>query len=87
MANTYYGLSATRAQLELSRRTAEVWKQTVSTMEDFKLVGNVTEAAVVQSRAQYYGILATITDLEQAVDNLNNTLALAAIICERAARA
>ncbi len=53
VANTYYGLSATRAQLELSRRTAEVWKQTVSTMEDFKLVGNVTEAAVVQSRAQY----------------------------------
>lgn len=76
VANTYYGLSATRAQLELSRRTAEVWKQTVSTMEDFKLVGNVTEAAVMQSRAQYYGILATITDLEQAVDNLNNTLAL-----------
>ncbi len=76
VANTYYGLTATRAQLTLARRTAEVWKQTVSTMEDFKLVGNVTEAAVVQSRAQYYGILATITDLEQAVDNLNNTFAL-----------
>ena len=76
VANTYYGLSATRAQLDLARRTAEVWKQTVSTMEDFKTVGNVTEAAVVQSRAQYYGILATITDLEQAADKLNNTLAL-----------
>ena len=76
VANTYYGLSATRAQLALARRTAEVWKQTVSTMEDFKLVGNVTEAAVVQSRAQYYGILGTITDLEQAADKLNNTLAL-----------
>lgn len=76
VANTYYGLSATRAQLDLARRTAEVWKQTVSTMEDFKLVGNVTEAAVVQSRAQYYGILGTITDLEQAADKLNNTLAL-----------
>ncbi len=76
VANTYYGLSATRAQLSLARSTAEVWKQTVSTMEDFKLVGNVTEAAVVQSRAQYYGILGTITDLEQAADKLNNTLAL-----------
>jgi len=76
VANTYYGLSATRSQLDLARRTAEVWKQTVSTMEDFKLVGNVTEAAVVQSRAQYYSILSTITDLEQAVDKLNNTFAL-----------
>ena len=76
VANTYYGLSATRSQLDLARRTAEVWKQTVSTMEDFKLVGNVTEAAVVQSRAQYYGILGTITDLEQTADKLNNTLAL-----------
>lgn len=76
VANTYYGLSATRAQLSLARRTAEVWKQTVSTMEDFKLVGNVTEAAVVQSRAQYYSILATITDLEKAADNINNTLCL-----------
>ncbi|MDE6109387.1 MAG: TolC family protein, partial [Muribaculaceae bacterium] len=76
VANTYYGLSATRAQLDLARRTAKVWETTVSTMEDFKLVGNVTEAAVVQSRAQYYGILATITDLEQAADKLNNTLAL-----------
>lgn len=76
VANTYYGLSATRAQLDLARRTADVWQTTVSTMEDFKLVGNVTEAAVVQSRAQYYSILATITDLEQATDKLNNTLAL-----------
>ncbi|MBD5276925.1 MAG: TolC family protein [Bacteroides sp.] len=76
VANTYYGLSATRSQLDLARRTAKVWEATVSTMEDFKLVGNVTEAAVVQSRAQYYGILATITDLEQAADKLNNTLAL-----------
>ncbi len=76
VANTYYGLSATRSQLDLARRTAKVWETTVSTMEDFKLVGNVTEAAVVQSRAQYYGILATITDLEQAADKLNNTLAL-----------
>ncbi|MDE6270765.1 MAG: efflux transporter outer membrane subunit [Muribaculaceae bacterium] len=76
VANTYYGLWATRAQLDLARSTAEVWKQTVSTMEDFKLVGNVTEAAVVQSRAQYYSILSTITDLEQAADKLNNTLCL-----------
>ena len=76
VANTYYGLAATRAQLDLARRTALVWNQTVSTMEDFKLVGNVTEAAVVQSRAQYYGILGTITDLEQAADKLNTTLAL-----------
>jgi outer membrane protein TolC len=45
-------------------------------MKDLKLSGGITEAGVVQSAAAYYSILASITDLEAAVDKLNNTMSL-----------
>jgi NodT family efflux transporter outer membrane factor (OMF) lipoprotein len=76
VANTYYALAATKSQLELSRSTAGLWSETVQTMKDLKLSGGVTEAAVVQSAAGYYSILASITDLETAVEKLNNTMSL-----------
>lgn len=76
VANTYYGTAAVKAQLELSRRTAVVWKENVQTMRDMKLAGRVTEAAVVQSEANYYNILGSITDLEVKLDQLQNTMAL-----------
>ena len=46
------------------------------TMRDFKQAGRVTEAAVVQSEAQYYSILASITDLETSLDKANNSMSL-----------
>jgi outer membrane protein TolC len=76
VANTYYALAATKCQLELSRSTAGLWSETVQTMKDLKLAGGITEAAVVQSAAAYYSILGSITDLETAVDKLNNTMSL-----------
>ena len=76
VANCYYGIAAIKAQLEVSRSTSEIWKQNVQTMKDFKEAGNVTEVAVVQSEAQYYGILASITDLEVSLDEMYNTLSL-----------
>ncbi len=45
-------------------------------MKSLKLSGRVTEAAVVQSTANYYSILASITDLETTLDQLNNTMSL-----------
>ncbi len=77
VANTYYALTAVKTQLELQRNTAGLWKQTVKTMSDLKEGGRgVTEAAVVQSAANYYSILSSITDLEASVDQLNNTMSL-----------
>jgi NodT family efflux transporter outer membrane factor (OMF) lipoprotein len=76
VANTYYTLAATKSQLELSRSTAGLWSETVQTMKDLKLSGGITEAAVVQSAAAYYSILSSITDLEVAVEKLNNTMSL-----------
>ncbi|MCM1066745.1 MAG: TolC family protein [Muribaculaceae bacterium] len=76
VANTYYAIAAVRCQLNLSRNTAGLWKETVETMKNLKLAGGVTEAAVVQATANYYSILASITDLEVSLDNLNNTMSL-----------
>lgn len=77
VATTYYSMAAVREQLELSRSTATLWEQTVQTMRDLKEGGRgVTEAAVVQSAANYYSILASITDLEVTLDQLNNTMSL-----------
>lgn len=76
VANTYYAIATLEAQLELSRSTATIWEQNVQTMKDLKEAGIVNEVAVVQSEAQYYGILASITDLEVSLDEMNNTLSL-----------
>lgn len=76
VASTYYSLVLLHQQLGLSKRTAEIWKDQVSTMEQLKQAGTTTEAAVVQSRANYYNILSTIPDLEQQITIVNNTLSV-----------
>lgn len=76
VANCYYSLVALENQLALSRQTATLWSQNIQTMEDLKMAGRVTEAAVVQSRAQYYSILGSITDLETSLRQTNNSMSL-----------
>lgn len=76
VANTYYAIALVEGQLSLSRQTAENWKLSVQTMRDLKESGKVNESAVVQSQAQYYGILASIPDLEVNLEELYNTMSL-----------
>lgn len=76
VASCYYGIAILKSQLDLSRQTAEIWKESVQTMKDFKATGRTTEAAVVQSEAQYFSILASITDLETALDEAYNSMSL-----------
>lgn len=76
VASTYYSLVLLHQQLDLSKRTAEIWKDQVATMEQLKQAGATTEAAVVQSRANYYNILASIPDLEQQITVVDNTLSV-----------
>lgn len=76
VASCYYSIAVLKSQLQLSRETAELWKQSVQTMRDLKEAGRVTEAAVVQSEAQYFSILAQITDLETGLDKAYNSMSL-----------
>lgn len=76
VASTYYSLVLLHRQLDLSKRTAAIWKDQVAIMEQLKEAGTTTEAAVVQSRANYYNILSTIPDLEQQIAVVNNSLSV-----------
>lgn len=63
-------------QLQISRQTAEYWSESVQVMKNLKLAGRVRETAVVQSEANYYSILGSITDLEVSLHEAQNTLSL-----------
>lgn len=76
VANVYYNLVALKMQLDLSQRTAILWKEQVESMELMKEAARVNEAAVVQTRANYYSILASIHDINSAIRQMNNTLSL-----------
>ncbi len=76
VANTYYAIATIEAQLRLNRETAEIWRENVDVMRNYKLAGRTNEAAVVQSQANYLSILASITDLEDALHQANNTMSL-----------
>lgn len=76
VANCYYAIATLERQLELSQETSVLWKESVEVMKNFKLAGRVNEAAVVQSTANYYSILASITDIETALHEANNTMSL-----------
>ena len=76
VAQCYYTIAALQSQLELSRETAVLWKQSVQTMRDLKEAGRLRENAVVQSEAQYYSIESSIADIEMSLHEANNTLSL-----------
>ncbi|MBQ4345182.1 MAG: TolC family protein [Muribaculaceae bacterium] len=76
VANCYYSIATLERQLLLNRETAELWRQSVEVMRNLKEAGRVNEAAVVQSSANYYSILGSITDIEVALHEANNTMSL-----------
>lgn len=76
VASTYYSLVLLNQQLDLTKRTADIWKDQVESMKLMKNAGMVTEAAVAQSEANYYSIMASIPDLEQQIRIVQNTLSL-----------
>ncbi len=78
VANTYYAIASVEAQLALMRETSTLWSKSVQTMRDLKEAGrpNITEAAVVQSDANYRSVLASISELEATRHQLNNTMSL-----------
>ncbi len=76
VASTYYTIVLLKQQLDLSKRTALIWKDQVQTMVDMKEAAMTTEASVVQSRANYYSILSTIPDIEASIITAQNSLAL-----------
>ena len=76
VANTYYALVLLKQQLELTERTAVIWKDQVESMKAMKEAAYVNEAAVVHSAAIYWSIMASIPDIKQSIKETSNTLSI-----------
>lgn len=74
VANTYYALVLLKQQLDLTERTSVIWKDQVESMKAMKEAAYVNEAAVVQSAANYWNIMASIPDIKQSIVTTSNTL-------------
>lgn len=76
VANTYYALVLLKQQLALTERTAVIWKDQVESMKAMKEAAYVNEAAVVQSAANYWSIMASIPDIKYNITTTSNTLSV-----------
>lgn len=74
MANAYYALLMLDAQYEIAVATEGVWKQSVETTRAMKKAGMVTEAALAQTEATYYGICTQVLDLKEKVNAAENAI-------------
>lgn len=76
VANCYYSLVLLNQQLDLTERTSVIWKDQVESMKLMKEAAYVNEAAVVQSAANYWSIMASIPNIRQSIHELQNTMSL-----------
>ena len=76
VANCYYTIVMLERQLQILNETADIWKQSIQTMQDLKEAGRYNEVAVVQSKANYNSLLATIPQTEVSLYQAYNTLSL-----------
>lgn len=76
VANTYYSLVLLKQQLDLTERTAVIWKDQVESMKAMKEAAYVNEAAVVQSAANYWNIMSSIPDIRQRITTTSNVMSV-----------
>ena len=76
IANTYYTLLMLDAQLEISTRTQQSWKETVDATRALMSAGLSNDAAVSQMQATYYSICNSILDLKEQINQTENSLSL-----------
>ncbi len=74
IAIDYYTLLMLDEQIKISTATMEVWKEQVRTIEARLAVGEETENALTQARANLHGLEATHNDLLRQLHEAENTL-------------
>ena len=81
IANAYYTLLMLDKQLEITRNTENLTKQTYEMMvQQKKYAAGVDESAVQSAKANYYSVLASIPELQRQIRNTEN--ALSVLLCE-----
>lgn len=76
VANTYYTLLMLDAQYEIAVATEAAWKESVKTSRSMKKAGMLNEAGLAQTEAAYYNIGTTVLDLEEQINQTENSLSL-----------
>lgn len=76
IASIYNTLMAYDAQLQVTLKTVENRKRSVTTIKQLKESDVVTGAAVVQSEANLYSVEVTIPDLKQYIRETENALSI-----------
>lgn len=76
VANLYYTLLELDEQLAITKQTVANWIKSVETMELLLKAGVVNQAAVVQSRANKFGVEASIPELTRQIRETENALCI-----------
>lgn len=76
IANSYYNLLMLDSQLDISKRSLNSWEETLRTLEVMKKVGESTEAAVAQARANKMTVEGSIVTLGQQIREQENSLSV-----------
>ncbi len=74
VANLYYTLLMLDSQYEVTKETASKWEESVRTMREMKAAGMTNEAGVAQYEGSYYGIVASLNDIEYSIRETENSL-------------
>lgn len=74
IANSYYTLLMLDKQLDISKRTAEIWAENLRIMKALKKAGQTTEMAVAQIEASKLSVDASLLSLEQQITEVENSL-------------
>ena len=74
VANLYHTLLMLDSQYEVTKETAAKWEESVRTMREMKAAGMTNEAGVAQYEGSYYGIVASLNDIEYSIRETENSL-------------
>ncbi len=74
IANSYYTLLMLDKQIDITRRTAGTWTESVRAMKALKRAGQATEMAVAQTEASKLSVDASILTLERQISEMDNSL-------------
>lgn len=74
IANSYYTLLMLDRQLDITRRTAESWDESLRAMKALKRAGQATEMAVAQTEASKLSVDASLLSIERQINEMENSL-------------
>ena len=76
VANCYYTLLMLDRQLEITRQTESLTRETWLKMQDMKELYGYTEASVLSAKANYLSVQASIPEIERQIREVENSLSL-----------